>query len=700
MSNIKSQTAATAFIIIYAAAMVCTQLFDPDRGRYGQPPLPSIPSMARKTAFLTTENNPVARDKCGLPLSAWCRQLDYSLPPSCRIFLADILGPGNEGRYREVYFLTYHLFPREVAVSTDGKPWLDDATYFMGKAPRSIGQLQRLGYHIAIRFLPNGRIMTKTINKMPTEEPPPPQALSTAAPMATLLLIIMLTITAAAALKKLTPADTFSGKWETAACGLALGLLALTQIDFAARLAGIRPEWWLAWSVIVAGVTVTVSHAAGIKTAARRWLRNTDWRWRLAAAPLAALFAMLFLLNAHQGVMEFDAVASWLLKAKMIHCSTGGELIDWFSTDRLWYAHLDYPPLLPTLYAVTWGMLGQVNEFVLKLWPVSMLLLTLGTIYEKTGENGMPRIARIALLYALAFNPAILRYVNQEGATIPMVFMLTIGGLQIIDGLTRQNKTKTVLGLWILLAAALTKNEGMLALAAWSLVLLAMPLGRKIIFSLKKRVIAANALAVIIAIAPFAAFRCSIPTINDESKWLASMRDNPRRVISNYPQVFPIHLARQFLDDGLLAFSAPDKRHVQWTGAWRGLKSLIDWPTLGLWWLALAAAAAALIKNRRSKHDGSVILALTAVPAIFFPIMCLTFSCLHRVVRNVFFATGGGMDSRRILFPICVAWLAGSALFIYRKTMPGQEKIAAETAGDRQGGPNEQTGNSINDDDG
>jgi hypothetical protein len=69
------------------------------------------------------------------------------------------------------------------------------------------------------------------------------------------------------------------------------------------------------------------------------------------------------------GIVEFDAVADWLFKAKIFFLCTGHEIVGWFSNPRLAYAHMDYPTLVPLLHAATYDSIGHVDEFVTKFWP-------------------------------------------------------------------------------------------------------------------------------------------------------------------------------------------------------------------------------------------------------------------------------------------------------------------------------------------
>jgi len=60
------------------------------------------------------------------------------------------------------------------------------------------------------------------------------------------------------------------------------------------------------------------------------------------------VFLILFRLAGLQGLVEFDAVAAWSLKAKIMHLYNGTELVQWFFQFRVWRMRiLTIPRLYP-----------------------------------------------------------------------------------------------------------------------------------------------------------------------------------------------------------------------------------------------------------------------------------------------------------------------------------------------------------------
>src|SRR5207247_2430865 len=110
------------------------------------------------------------------------------------------------------------------------------------------------------------------------------------------------------------------GWGEKGAAGLAVGILVVGQAVFGLRLIGVAAERviWFLLLALAGGVFVRQILS---------WFKNgwprprTDWfhpAW-LGLVPLVILFFVVFRLAGQYCLSEFDAVAGWALKAKMIH---------------------------------------------------------------------------------------------------------------------------------------------------------------------------------------------------------------------------------------------------------------------------------------------------------------------------------------------------------------------------------------------
>lgn len=82
----------------------------------------SLQNLDNRVSLLeSTGTNWIQRDKYCMGLSAYARSLDQVLQPGARVYLTDMLGATNAPKLGFYYFFKNYLFPREVAISLDGK---------------------------------------------------------------------------------------------------------------------------------------------------------------------------------------------------------------------------------------------------------------------------------------------------------------------------------------------------------------------------------------------------------------------------------------------------------------------------------------------------------------------------------------------------------------------------------------------------
>ena len=131
---VRLTTAAIALVVagsLYRAFLVPLPMRD-----VNDPRLKLFPQLQRATGALQLESDPLRREDFFTTntLSGICRSIDARIPANARVFLLDMLGPENAGKIGYYYFLTYYLFPREVAISLGQPPTfqLDGVT---GRSP-------------------------------------------------------------------------------------------------------------------------------------------------------------------------------------------------------------------------------------------------------------------------------------------------------------------------------------------------------------------------------------------------------------------------------------------------------------------------------------------------------------------------------------------------------------------------------------
>ena len=305
---------------------------------------------------------------------------------------------------------------------------------FTGRTAGSDEELHSNGYDVRIDISPDATQVTSMRLGLPTRKPVNPDWFSSRSDTIVAFLLPCLTALAGMWLFRfLFP--TLAGQLpllEQLAYGLGLGMMAVAALTLGIKLCGFHGY----------RVVFLVTAIGGIMEIGRNrkafWAGITDNCWKLVRSPVAILilltgslaFLILFRLAGLLGLVEYDAVMAWMLKAKIIHLYTGSEIVHWFSNPRLTEAHLDYPTLVPSLHAATFDSFGHVDEFVAKFWPTWMLLLLLGAL-ASLNRCGRGRFyAPFFALLGWLLLPAVLWYVQREGGTMPMIFFTVLGFVQ------------------------------------------------------------------------------------------------------------------------------------------------------------------------------------------------------------------------------------------------------------------------------
>jgi hypothetical protein len=646
-------TVAAAVLFLLFAARVLWAFYSPPPGQQS----PSFRILHERNKVLATITNDIQRDSLCIPLSAMARSLDYRLPPDTRIFMASMLGTNAPGR-GYYYFMTSYLFPRPVDVSFREPPVFTD-THLEGESAPTVQALQEEGYGLLIHFAKDGRSDIKALRPLP--EVPPPDHVSGSKtdrwialaipPVFAAFGVLVLGFLAPRGLRAL-------GVGEMFAAGLAIGIIALTQISLALQLAGFPARRVLFW-IAAGGGAVAIFRFRPRAGRAARALRPTS-AWPLYSIILLTgpLFFLLFQLAGLEGVQEYDAAASWMLKARILHLFHGQEMLEFFSSPRLAHSHLDYPTTIPDLHAMTYGMLGRINEFTTKYWPAWMLLLlTLAVIGAHRRSSAPGRTAAVGAISAALLIPATLQYSRWEGATIPMLFFAALGALQCTLGLRDSRGDRLVLGLLLLFSSALIKFEGAILFALWTAgILLSGRAARRLLVRDRKALWRAAGFAAL-AIIPYAYFRLSIPVLHPESNWMQLAIQNPLHVLRHAPTVFLVFVARRFCGDSLIQFSWSDNDGLRWMGTWNGWRSLIDEPTAGLAW-ALLIVFLLLLYGKPSHRKtllihAAVLFAFPAVISIVFVSLPRSLDNIQHALQATETITGG-----RYFYPVLLsAWL-------------------------------------------
>ena len=568
-------------------------------------------------------------------------------------------GPTNYSRIGNYFFTTYYLFPREVGVSVD-QPARLTKDGFPGRTAASDQELLTNGYDAIVDFPPEETLtlrLLRPLSELPIKEPVTPAWFSSNSDTVIAFLLPLLTALSGMWLFRFL-FHTLGGQMpllEQLACGLGLGMMAVAALTLGVKLCGFHGRGLILFLTATGGIAAMwLNRKAFLTEVAARYSKlNGD---PIAAALVMAglsVFLILFRLAGLQGLVEFDAVMAWSLKAKMMHLYTGNELVQWFSNPRLTGAHLDYPTLVPSLHAATYDSLGHVDEFVTKFWPTWMLLMLIAAL-SSLNRGGKSRLwAPGVALLSLLLLPATQKYVQMEGGTLPMVFFTVLGFVQCAIWLVEKDRARLGLGLTLLFGAAMSKFEGFIFLALVGSWLLLVPSARP---SFKPSPPAWRALAFcLLAALPFICLRVRIPTLHFESGWAGYALHNSGSTLSNWPGLFLILLARLFVNPDFANWNG-EGGQLHWIGRWDGLSSLFNQTTLGLAWLCLLITVALwfAVPARRQVVVWTLIMLIGALAA--FSLVFASFVNITSLARVIGYTTDN--VAGRYLLPILLAWFA------------------------------------------
>ncbi|MCE9615579.1 MAG: hypothetical protein K8T26_15020 [Lentisphaerae bacterium] len=640
----------------------------------------TVPELYRDICTKRSASSDCERDSQCIPRSGAARRMAYALSPEARVFVGDMLGPSHVSSMASYYFLNYYLLPRDVSVSLDGPARF--AFDFDGRAPQSTNDLVSAGYDVLLTATPGGPLTSHPLRPLDLQERDGCRLLSRYPRDAVMAFLLPLLAASFGfpLLRMLFPGLYGTFRWgERLVFAFALGCMIAGQAFLASCLMGLGtgPVWF--WGLV--GLTGVLTVRSLIRHGSR--MRAGAWRAyvrpaSIALLPAAALFIPLLWLAGLDGLREFDAVMAWAVKAKLLYYYEGRELITQFSNPALGYAHLDYPQLVPSLMALTYRVIGEVNEFVSKFWAGWMLvMLYVGILSACRSRKGISLYA-VAIASTAVFLPLSLRYARMEGGTMPMLFFATLGAVQVGLAAFEQRRDRLVLGGLMLLGAGLCKFEGLLLLVAWGAALIAIPTTRRLLRPDRQMV--CGLILGGLLLAPYVAMRASIPILHPQSEWFPALMGDPVAALSAVPHVVGAYLAGQWLNEGVLRWYSPDGAAIVWDGGWLGLRSLIDLPTAGYGWLTLMLAVGLALAFSISRRT---VLLLTLPPfalALGLSVIIVATPAYESslpVLNGLSFSGDEGCG--RYLSPVFIAWGLSLSVLLAR-VCSVDEAVAAACA--------------------
>lgn len=181
---------------------------------------------------------------------------------------------------------------------------------------------------------------------------------------------------------------------------------------------------------------------------------------------LAAGFASATFLALRQPLSLGDYVAIWGLKARALYAS--GDISSLFRVDPAGeFSHPEYPPLWPLLLAGAAKLLGRYDELLLALLRPALLSLAAALTFARTRA---PLPARLLAAAALVLLPYF-QTAAYVGYAETLLLVLVLAALLLLESPRPTPVTPWAAGL-LLALAALTKQEGVVAVVTVAVVLL------------------------------------------------------------------------------------------------------------------------------------------------------------------------------------------------------------------------------------
>jgi hypothetical protein len=464
--------------------------------------------------------------------------------------------------------------------------------------------------------------------------------------------------------------------------GLALGMLVFSQAILLTALAGFNASPILAWLAIIWGIVELALVLVKLPAAFKNIQFKPPHMWLLLLLPLVYSWWVFGRLSTLEGTLEFDANVFWVFKSKILYLEQGKNLIHVLRDVNLGYAHMDYPMLVPCLYTLNYGLVGRVDEFVNKVWPFWMMVALCAGIISAARLWKNPRPLPIAVVTLIAFLPASLEFIRNEGGTIPMIFHTCTAALFIVSALYSGTELAPAALVLVLAGCFSTKFEGVLFAAFTSCALFPFALQRG---WLKSRALWTSAAAAVVCIVPYLVYRLLKPVPNVESAWFHSGMAAPGAVLHRFPQIWFLDVFARFFNPTFFHWQA-NSEHLQWIGHWNGLSSLVNDQLAVLPWLLVALLILSIVYKSRGRL---VIGLLSAVVLVTFTFLSFVVSCLKKddLQSGIDFACG---IVGRYYYPFFTAWFLGTAAIWFMNEKPYSQQSRPALTGEgavRAGAP-------------
>jgi hypothetical protein len=450
------------------------------------------------------------------------------------------------------------------------------------------------------------------------------------------------------------------------AFGLAVGMVVFSQAILICAIAGLAVSALLAWVALIWGAVEVVLLAMKLPQSFKTMRFQPGHLWLILLLPMFYYWWVFGQLSTLEGTLEFDANAFWVFRAKILYLEQGQNFINTIRTPNLAYAHMDYPWLNAGIYALDYGAVGGVDEFVNKVWPFWMMVaLSIGILsFAKMWSR--PHPLAIGVVTIISFLPATLQFIRWEGGTIPIVFYVCMVALLMFNAITRKNGFSLAAALLLMAGCAVTKFEGVIYSVLWCC--LAFPFIWKHKWFLDKTVWK-SAAAAFICMLPFVVYRLLKPDPYELDTWWKAYATASPLVVPYFIKTLALYFPSRFFNSAFFHWQLVDTNHLHWDGQWIGLSSLINEQMAVLPWLLLIVLGFSLWKKRQAMPLLVLSLVMFGMMAFFTFVLtgeAYTESDVPNALQysRLFVEWNSSDDIGRYCYPFFVAWfLCAAALW-------------------------------------
>ena len=165
-----------------------------------------------------------------------------------------------------------------------------------------------------------------------------------------------------------------------------------------------------------------------------------------------------------RGLQEWDSWSIWARKGEMLFYS-GSLPKEFFTSSAYTFMHADYPLLIPVFESIHFRAMGTTNTQAIH-WQFWLLLVGFVWALLYLGHRRGTFFVWLPIVVAVSIVPSVVDQLLTAYADIPTAIFLALGVLLLGEWLAARDGRMLALAVLMLVGAANTKNEGLMAAAA------------------------------------------------------------------------------------------------------------------------------------------------------------------------------------------------------------------------------------------